>query len=226
MKIGLERAEGCRFIAVAGNIGAGKSTLVHFVEQRFGVKPFFEPNELNPYLKDFYRDMKRWAFHSQMHFLALRLAHHQRLLEEPGVVIQDRTIYEDAEIFATNLYRSRIMSKREYESYRAMYEAIMVQLPAPDLLIYLRCSVRTARRRIRERGRPEERAIPYRYVRRIHDLYEEWLTSWDRSPTLVLESDKMDYIHDLAYRADLLQIIANTLGVNPNDKVYGRRSSR
>lgn len=222
MNIGLERTEGCRFIAVAGNIGAGKSTLVHFIEQRFGVKPFFEPNELNPYLKDFYRDMKRWAFHSQMHFLALRLAHHQRLLKEPGVVIQDRTIYEDAEIFATNLYRSRIMTKREYESYRAMYEAIMVQLPAPDLLVYLRCSVRTARRRIRERGRPEERAIPYRYVRRIHDLYESWFTSWDRSPTLVIESDKMDYIHDLAYRADLLQIIANTLGVVPNDKVFGR----
>ncbi len=221
MNIGLERAEGCRFIAVAGNIGAGKSTLVHFIEQRFGVKPFFEPSELNPYLKDFYKDMKRWAFHSQMHFLALRLAHHQRLLKEPGVVIQDRTIYEDAEIFATNLYRSRIMTKREYESYRAMYEAIMVQLPAPDLLVYLRCSVRTARRRIRERGRPEERAIPYRYVRRIHDLYENWFTSWDRSPTLVIESDNMDYIHDLAYRADLLQIIANALGVNPNDQVFG-----
>lgn len=138
------------------------------------------------------------------------------------MVIQDRTIYEDAEIFATNLYRSRIMTKREYESYRAMYEAIMVQLPPPDLLVYLRCSVRTARRRIRERGRPEERAIPYRYVRRIHDLYESWFTSWDRSPTLVIESDKMDYIHDLAYRADLLQIIASTLGVVPNDRVFER----
>lgn len=225
MNIGLERAKGCRFIAVAGNIGAGKSTLVQFIEQRFSVKPFFEPNDLNPFLKDFYRDMKRWAFHSQMHFLALRLAHHQRLLKEPGVVIQDRTIYEDAEIFATNLYRSRIMTKREYETYRAMYEAIMVQLPPPDLLVYLRCSTRTARRRIRERGRPEEREIPYRYVRRIHDLYEDWFTAWDRSPTLVIESDKMDYIHDLAYRADLLQIIANALGVNPNDQTFGSKTS-
>jgi len=220
MTVSLKRTEGCRFIAVAGNIGAGKSTLVNFVEQRFGVKPFFEPNELNPYLKDFYRDMKRWAFHSQMYFLAIRLAHHQRLLEEPGVVIQDRTIYEDAEIFAKNLYRSRIMTKREYATYRAMYEAIMMQLPPPDLLIYLRCSTRIARRRIRERGRPEERGIPYRYVRRIHDLYEDWFASWDRSPTLVIDSDRLDYIHDLAYRADLLQIIANALGVDPNDQVF------
>ncbi|MBM4371413.1 MAG: deoxynucleoside kinase, partial [Deltaproteobacteria bacterium] len=111
--------------------------------------------------------------------------------------------------------------KREYGTYRAMYEGIVGQLPPPDLLVYLRCSVRTARRRIRERGRAEERDIPYHYVRRIHDLYEAWFAAWDRSPTLVVDSDELDYIHDLAYRADLLQIIARALGRSPTDQVFG-----
>jgi deoxyadenosine/deoxycytidine kinase len=213
----MPRDSGCRFIAVAGNIGSGKSTLVQFVQERFGVKPFFEPNEQNPYLPDFYEDMRRWAFHSQMHFLALRLAHHQRLLRESGVVIQDRTIYEDAEIFARNLYNSRTMTAREYGTYRAMYEAIMTKLPPPDLLIYLRCQVRTARRRIRLRGRPEEQQIPARYIRRLHDLYEDWFARWTLSPTLVIETDKMDYIHDLAWRADLLELIGRVLGHRARD---------
>lgn len=202
---------GCRFIAIAGNIGAGKSTLVSFIEKRWGVKPFFEPNEVNPYLKDFYKDMKRWAFHSQTLFLAMRLALHQKLLKEVGVVVQDRTIYEDAEIFARNLKECRRMSTREYDTYLALYNSIVSELPPPDLLVYLRCSVKTARKRIRTRGRPEEQKIPYHYIKRLHGLYEDWFTHWDRSPAVVIETDKLDYVHDLAYQAELIDMIDRIL---------------
>jgi len=124
-------------------MGAGKSTLVEFLEKRFGIRPFYEPNEANPYLKDFYTDMRRWAFQSQVYFLTSKFGIHQQIVASRETVVQDRTIYEDAEIFAENLYRSRILPKRDYLTYRELYENIVASLPAPDLLIYLRCSVRS-----------------------------------------------------------------------------------
>lgn len=202
-----------KYIAVAGNMGSGKSSLVQFLCSQYELQPFFEPNETNPYLKDFYGDMRRWSFHSQMYFLALKFRIHQQLEEarDKVTVVQDRTIYEDAEIFACNLYRSRKMLKRDWLTYRALYESIVRSLRPPDLMIYLRATVRTVRKRIRLRGRPEEQSVPLRYVQRLNGLYEEWFDRYDLSPTLILETDKMDYLTDLVDRLDLRRKIERYL---------------
>jgi len=198
-----------KYIAVAGNMGAGKSSLVQFLCAHYDVQPFYEPNEANPYLKDFYQDMRRWAFHSQVYFLCRKFRIHQELdaARSQATVIQDRTIYEDAEIFAYNLYRSRRMSKRDHETYRALYDSMVAALRPPDLLIFLSASLRTIRKRIRLRGRPEEQAVPLSYVKRLNQLYEQWFQRYDHSPTLVLATDKMDYVTDLMDRLDLIETI-------------------
>jgi deoxyadenosine/deoxycytidine kinase len=201
-----------RFIAIAGNMGAGKSTMVEFLSRQYAIKPYFEPNDTNPYLTDFYRDMKSWAFHSQLYFLSTKFRIHQNLTHEEHAVIQDRTIYEDAEIFAENLYRQRKMSARDYRTYRALYEAIVRELRPPSLMIYLRCGLRGLRERIRVRGRPEEQALPTSYLKRLQALYDEWFTRYDLSETLILETDKLDYLQDLVDRIDLFQRIERALG--------------
>ncbi len=202
-----------RFVAVAGNIGVGKSTLVGFLAQQYQLTPHFEPNDENPYLVDFYADMPRWAFHSQVYFLAKKFRIHQALCRAEQPVIGDRTIYEDAEIFAENLYRQRQMSRRDYDTYRELYAAIVEQLPPPDLMIYLRCSLRTLRRRIALRGRPEEQAIPTSYLRRLQDLYDAWFARYDRSETVVIDTDRLDYLHDLVDRIDLFERIERALAL-------------
>jgi deoxyadenosine/deoxycytidine kinase len=185
--------------------------MVEFLSRQYDLKPYYEPNETNPYLKDFYADMKSWAFHSQLYFLSSKFRIHQKLSHEPRAVIQDRTIYEDAEIFAENLYRQRKMSKRDYLTYRSLYEAIITELRPPSLMIYLRCGARTTRQRIKQRGRPEEQAIPRSYLRRLQDLYEEWFERYDLSETLVIDTDRYDYLADLVDRLDLFQRIEGAL---------------
>ena len=142
-----------------------------------------------------------------MFFLAHKFKIHQDLSDHQGTVVQDRTIYEDAEIFAENLYRSKKMSKSEYQTYRKLYTSITRTRRPPDLMIYLRASVRTVRKRIRFRGRPEEQDIPLRYIRRLHDLYEEWFTRYQESPTLVIEVDSLDYIQNLVDRIEIIETI-------------------
>jgi len=200
-----------RFIAVAGNIGSGKSTLVEFLSREYGFRPYYEPNEYNPYLVDFYADMKRWAFQSQMYFLARKLRLHQEPTKERHTVIQDRTIYEDAEIFAENLYRQKKMSPRDYQTYRELYDALARELRPPDVMIYLRCSLPALKKRIKMRGRPEEQAIPRTYLARLQDLYEGWFERYDLSETLVIETDHLDYIQDMVHRLDLFQRIEAAL---------------
>ncbi len=204
---------GRKYIAVAGNMGAGKSSLVQFLCAHYDVQPFYEPNEENPYLKDFYTDMRRWAFHSQVYFLCKKFRIHQdlNLARSRRTVIQDRTIYEDAEIFAENLYRSRRMSKRDYLTYRALYESMVNALRPPDLLIFLQAPIRTIRKRIRLRGRPEEQDVPLAYVKRLNQLYDSWYERYDQSPTLVLRTDQMDYVTDLMDRLDLIETIEQHL---------------
>jgi deoxyadenosine/deoxycytidine kinase len=204
-----------RFIAVAGNIGVGKSTLVEFLSRHYGLKPYFEPNDTNPYLEDFYADMPRWAFHSQLYFLASKYRIHQSLSAVDVPVIQDRTIYEDAEIFAENLFRQRKMTRRDHETYRAMYEAIIRELRPPSLMIYLRCGMRTLNRRIRLRGRPSEQNIPRSYLVRLQALYEDWFRRYDLSETLVIDTDQLDYLEDLVHRIDLFERIERALKVPP-----------
>ncbi len=196
-----------RSIAIAGNMGAGKSTLVDFLARTYGVAPFYEPNDENPYLKDFYKDMRSWAFQSQLYFLASKFRLHQALDRQPGVVALDRTIFEDAEVFATALYQMRKISKRDWQTYREFYEAILEAIRPPDLLIYLRCSLRTIRTRIRLRGRRMERDVPNSYLKRLDRLYENWIDKYTMSEVLVLETDQLDYIHDLVHKLDVMQRI-------------------
>jgi deoxyadenosine/deoxycytidine kinase len=202
---------GKRVIAVAGNMGAGKSSLVRFLCQQFGLAPFFEPNDRNPYLDDFYRDMKDYAFRSQIYFLIHRFRIQKEMEGQPGSVVQDRTIYEDAEIFAEYLHRKKAIDARDYRTYRELYETLAGELRPPDLMIYLQCSTNSLMKRISRRGRKSEERIPRAYVARLNALYEEWFGRYDRSPTLVIESEKMDYIEDLFGRNDLLRTIEKHL---------------
>jgi len=200
-----------RSIAIAGNMGSGKSTLVEFLSRTYGVMPFYEPNDENPYLADFYKDMKRWAFPSQLYFLSNKFRLHQELDRQPGVVALDRTIFEDAEIFATALYQMRKISKRDWATYQGFYGAILDAIRPPDLMIYLRCSMRPLRRRIKLRGRAMERDVPLAYLKRLDRLYENWISSYKMSDILVLETDRLDYINDLVHRLDVMERIEAVL---------------
>jgi deoxyadenosine/deoxycytidine kinase len=191
-----------RFIAVAGNIGVGKTTLVEYLTHRYPLKPIYEPFDTNPYLDDFYADMRQWSFHSQMWFLSHKYRLHCQIEDDPGTFVQDRTIYEDAEIFATHLHRSRRMKKRDFETYLELYHAMRDRLQPPDLLIHLKCSVRAIRRRVRQRGRPSEQDIPASYLRKLNDLYEEWIGEWKHSPVLVWDTERMDYLSDLVHQLE------------------------
>jgi deoxyadenosine/deoxycytidine kinase len=184
-----------KFVAVAGNIGVGKSTLVTLLSQRLGWEPFYEPVVENPYLPDFYRNMSAWAFHSQMFFLTQRLRAHHRLLAHPTSCIQDRSVYEDAGVFAENLYRQGYIAPRDYRTYRELYEVLVEFLNPPDLVVYLRAAPATLEKRIAGRARPYERAIPLDYLERLNDLYEEWIASFSLCPVLTVPGDDLDWAH-------------------------------
>ena len=200
-----------RSIAIAGNMGSGKSTLVEFLSRTYGVMPFYEPNDENPYLADFYKDMKRWAFQSQLYFLSNKFRLHQELDRQPGVVALDRTIFEDAEVFATALYQMRKISKRDWTTYQGLYGAILDAIQPPDLMVYLRCSMRPLRQRIKLRGRAMEQDVPLAYLKRLDRLYEDWISSYKMSDILVLETDRLDYINDLIHRLDVMERIEAVL---------------
>jgi deoxyadenosine/deoxycytidine kinase len=200
-----------RYIAVAGNIGAGKSDLVQFLCRKFDLKPFHEPFDTNPYLADFYRDMSTYAFRSQIYFLTHKFRIHRALERETGTVVQDRTIYEDAEIFARNLWRERHIDKRDWATYSELYETIRAAITPPDLMIFVKAPVRTLRKRIAKRGRSMEQEIPASYLRRLNSLYDEWFARYDLSPVEVLATDKIDYLTDLVDRLDLFKRIERYL---------------
>jgi len=192
-------------IAIAGNIGTGKSSLVEFLTRTYGIEPFYEPNDENPYLPDFYQDMNRWAFHSQLYFLSNKFRMHQQLERVPGVVVLDRTIYEDAEIFATALHDMRNFTGRDWDTYWNFYQIILEAIRPPDLMIYLRCSMRTLRKRIRLRGRDMEKGIPLSYLKRLESLYDQWVESYQYGEILILETDKLDYINDMVDCLDVME---------------------
>lgn len=202
---------GQKFIAIAGNIGAGKTELTSFLCRKYGLKPFYEPNDQNPYLADFYKDMKTWAFRSQIFFLTHKFRLHRELERQSGTSLQDRTIYEDAEIFAKNLYRQRLIDKRDWHTYWELYETVAAALRPPDLMIYLRCPVKTLKQRIKLRGRKMEQDIPTAYLKRLNALYEDWFTRYEMSPVLVLPTDTLDYLTNLVDRADLFRQIEKHL---------------
>ena len=181
------------------------------MSRTYGISPYYEPSEDNPYLPDFYEDMKRWSFHSQLYFLSNKFRIHQELDRMPGLVVLDRTIFEDAEIFATALHDMRCMDNRDWATYCAFYKSILDAIKPPDLMIYLRCSMRTLRKRIKLRGREMEEGIPLAYLKRLQKLYENWIESYGMSEVLILETDKLDYVHDLVHRLDVMERIESML---------------
>ena len=183
-----------KFVAVAGNIGVGKSTLVGMLSAKLDWEPFYEPVTENPYLADFYGDMNAWAFHSQVFFLTHRLKAHDELARHPSSVIQDRSVYEDAEIFAHNLYLQGNITPRDYQTYRELYETLLRFLPHPDLVIYLRASAPTLMRRIASRGRDYERTISTEYIESLNLLYENWLSNFTLCPVLTVPGDDLDFV--------------------------------
>jgi deoxyadenosine/deoxycytidine kinase len=203
------------FVAIAGNIGVGKSTLTCILAEALGWKPFYEAVDENPYLADFYADMRRWSFHSQVFFLSRRLQHHRQLVDHPGSVVQDRSVYEDAEIFARNLYDQGQMSPRDYGAYHDLYEGIRAFLPPPDLLVYLRGSVDTLLARIKLRGRDFERDISPDYLDRLNILYDQWIERWDSCPVLVVPADDMDFQHEKDARELIIEGVRDSLKPAP-----------
>ncbi|MEA5079535.1 MAG: deoxynucleoside kinase [Anaerolineaceae bacterium] len=203
-----------KFIAVAGNIGVGKSTLVEMISPRLDCQPFYEPVTENPYLADFYHDMPAWSFQSQIFFLTHRLRIHHDLLHAAGSVIQDRSIYEDAEVFARNLYVQGNMAERDYETYRSLYITLAETLPPPDLVIYLRASVSTLTKRIALRNRDYERSIAPEYLAALNELYESWINHFTLCPILTVPADDLDYVAHPGH----LDLIARKV----NEKLTGK----
>lgn len=196
------------YVAVAGNIGSGKSSLTRVLSQRFHLSPVYEAVDENPYLEDFYADMPRYAFHSQIFFLAARLKQHLREVNPGRRVVQDRTVYEDAAIFARLLHEDGIMDERDHSSYRTLYHAVSAALRPPDLLIYLRASLPTLKQHIALRGRSYEADIEDSYLLRLGELYEQWIEDYTLSPIVVVPADDLDFVNseqDLRRVLDLVE---------------------
>ncbi|MDM1296432.1 deoxynucleoside kinase [Sphingobacterium sp. N143] len=180
-------------IAIVGNIGAGKTTLTELLASHFKFEPQFEAVDNNPYLEDFYSDMKRWAFNLQIFFLNSRFRHIVKLQETGIDMIQDRTIYEDAYIFAENLYDMGLMSARDFENYSNIFQSIIHYIKPPDLLIYLKASVPTLVNNIQKRGRDYESAIRLDYLSKLNDKYDKWINNYKEGKVMILDKDNLDF---------------------------------
>ncbi|MDA0986233.1 MAG: deoxynucleoside kinase [Bacteroidetes bacterium] len=202
-----------KFIAIAGNIGSGKSSLTTSLATDFKWKPYFESVEDNPYLSDFYGDMQKWSFHLQIYFLSKRFQSHKNIIESKESVIQDRTIYEDAEIFAKNLFDSGKMLKREYDNYVSLFNTMVPYLRPPNLLIYLRANVKTLVKQISLRGRDYEKTIPEKYLKELNKLYENWVKSYKHGDLLVIESDKLDFVNNKKDFLKIKSLVAKKLNI-------------
>ena len=200
-----------KHLIVAGNIGAGKSTLVKLLADKLGCKPYFEPVTENPYLEDFYTDMGRWAFPSQIFFLAHRAENHHQLKDDPHSVVQDRSMYEDAEIFARNLHRQGHLSDRDWETYKNIYSTLVRLLPPPDAAVYIRASVPTLRRRIAKRGRSFEEGIPSEYLEGLNELYEQWIGGFSIAPVITIPGDELDFVDQPSALSSYLEEIRHML---------------
>ena len=180
-------------IAVAGNIGVGKTTLTELLAKNFSWEPHFESVDDNPYLNDFYTDMQRWAFNLQVYFLNSRFAQLKQIQETGINIIQDRTIYEDAHIFAPNLHAMGLMTTRDFDNYKILFDLMESFVNPPDLLIYLRASVPTLVEQIQSRGREYESSIRIDYLKRLNERYEAWISEYDKGKLLIVETDDLDF---------------------------------
>lgn len=180
-------------IAVAGNIGAGKTTLSELLSKHYKWTPHYEDVDQNPYLNDFYNDMQRWSFNLQIYFLNSRFQQIIDLRKSGKTIIQDRTIYEDAEIFAPNLHSMGLMSTRDFKNYKTLFDLMVSLIQPPDLLIYLRASVPTLVNQIQKRGREYENSIRIDYLKQLNDRYETWINSYKLGKVLVINVDNIDF---------------------------------
>tara|TARA_Y100000768_G_scaffold389043_2_gene391419 strand:- start:12248 stop:12922 length:675 start_codon:yes stop_codon:yes gene_type:complete len=184
------------FVVVAGNIGSGKTTLTRKLSERLSWKPHFESVQDNPYLADFYKDMTRWSFPLQVYFLNHRFNTHKMIENGSFSAIQDRSIYEDANIFARALFEQGDLDKRDYETYCTLYESMIQYLSSPTLMIFLKRSVPKLLERIKMRGRDYEQAIPVDYLTKLNGYYDEWYDSYDLGKSLVVDTDELDFLEN------------------------------
>lgn len=207
-----------KHVAISGNIGAGKTALTEVLGQYFDWKTVYEQVEDNPYLSDFYNDMRRWSFNLQVFFLSRRFKQLKEIEEMDRSVVQDRSIYEDAHIFARNLYEMGLMSARDFENYSELFSIMTSYLNPPSLLIYLKASVPTLVNHIQERGRDYESTIRIDYLERLQDHYEHWIANYDRGPKLIIDVDELDFVHEEADRRAVLNRIESRLfGLFPDE---------
>ncbi len=192
-------------IAVAGNIGVGKTSLTELLAKNFDWDPHYELVDDNPYLDDFYTDMQRWAFNLQVYFLNSRFGQLKEIQESGKNIIQDRTIYEDAQIFAPNLHAMGLITSRDFENYARLFELMSSFVKPPDLLIYLRASVPTLVRQIQARGRAYESSIRIDYLTRLNERYEAWISEYTKGKLLIIDTDDLDFMQnqeDLGFIVD------------------------
>ncbi len=211
-----------RFLLVAGNIGAGKTTITDRLATRLGYDAAYETVSSNPFLADFYTNMKQWSFHLQIYFLGERAEQHQRLANGPKSAIIDRSIYEDAHIFARALLSLGNMSEREFTAYRRVYDQVVAQLPAPDLMLYLDCPVPTLIERIHGRGREMETGITADYLSLLSTFYKEWIAGFDLCPVLTIPAHNLNFVTNEKHISIIIERIEQKLAgkeevIFPND---------
>ncbi len=209
-------------VSIAGNIGSGKSSLTKSLGKHFGWVPLFESVDNNPYLSDFYSDMKRWSFHLQIYFLSNRFKNLKKIAEIRESVVQDRSIYEDVEIFARNLYEMGNMDKRDYENYRELFSIMVDYLEPPDLLVYIRANVGTLLNQIKLRGRSYEQSISRDYLEQLNASYEDWIKRYEaglmRSSAtagslLIIESDGIDFVNNRTHLERIIEKVERAMNV-------------
>jgi len=194
-------------IAIVGNIGAGKTTLTELLAKNYGWDPLYEAVDNNPYLEDFYSDMKRWSFNLQIYFLNSRFRQIVDIQKGDKNILQDRTIYEDAFIFAENLHDMGLMTSRDYENYRAIFDNITAFIKPPDLLVYLKASVPTLVNNIQRRGREYESGIRLDYLSKLNDKYDKWIKGYNQGKLLILDKDNLDFTNNTEDLSTIIQLI-------------------
>jgi hypothetical protein len=201
------------YVSVAGNIGVGKSTLVGILADVFGWQPYYELVADHPYLDDYYADRERWGFHSQIWFLSQRFEQQQEIADTPISVVQDRSMYEDYEVFVKGLLEQGILSHRDFRTYRRLYQALTHSTAPPTLMVYLRANVATLCDRINGRARSSERKIPVSYLEHLNRRYEDWLRRFDLCPVITIDTDDLDVVNVAEHRQQIVDTVRQVLGM-------------
>jgi deoxyadenosine/deoxycytidine kinase len=201
------------YVSIAGNIGVGKSTLVGVLADVFGWQPYYELVADHPYLDDYYANRERWGFHSQIWFLSQRFEQQQEIADTPISVVQDRSMYEDYEVFVKGLLEQGILSHRDFRTYRRLYQALTHSIAPPTLLIYLRADVSTLCERIKGRARPSEGQIPISYLEHLNRRYEDWLRRFDLCPVITIDTNDLDVVNVVEHRQQVIDTIRYALGM-------------